>query len=56
MDGWQMPRMAVLAPALERLLAAPMSSWSHFPGLVLMAKFFGGAASCLLVKTVFSLA
>lgn len=56
MDGRQLPKMAaVLAPALERLLAGPMSSWSRSPGLTLVAEFVRAATSCLLVKTFVSL-
>lgn len=44
-DGQQLLRMAVLSPALETFPASPLSSQPHFPGLMLMAKFAGGAMS-----------
>lgn len=44
-DGQQLLRRAVLAPALERFLAAPLSSRSYSPGLMLMAEFVGSAMS-----------
>lgn len=56
MDGRQLPWMAVLAPALEKLLGAPMSSRSRSAGLTLVAEVVGAAASCSLVKTLVSLA
>lgn len=55
-DGQQLPRMAVLAGALERLLAAPVPSWSCSPGLTLVAEFVAAATSCLPVKTFVSVA
>lgn len=42
-DGQQLLRMAILAPALEMLLVAPLSSQSRSPGLTLMAEFVGAA-------------
>lgn len=56
LDGRQLPKVAVLAPALGRLLAGAVSSWLRSPGLTLLAEFVGGAMSCLLVKTFVSLA
>lgn len=44
-DGWQLLRMAVLAPALEMLLAALLSSQSRSQGLTLVAQFVGAAMS-----------